>query len=40
MMVLSFGRLIAFLVIGSSPRIMSRLDHDMMPMDHIMRMQR
>jgi cytochrome o ubiquinol oxidase subunit IV len=37
---LAFGLLIVFLVIGGSLWIMSNLNHNMMPMDQIMRMQR
>jgi len=37
---LAFGHLIVFLVIGGSLWIMSNLNHNMMPMDHLMQMQR
>jgi cytochrome o ubiquinol oxidase operon protein cyoD len=37
---LAFGLLIVFLVIGGSLWIMSNLNHNMMPMDRIMEMQR
>jgi cytochrome o ubiquinol oxidase operon protein cyoD len=37
---LAFGLLIVFLVIGGSLWIMANLNHNMMPMDQIMRMQR
>jgi cytochrome o ubiquinol oxidase operon protein cyoD len=37
---LAFGLLIVFLVIGGSLWIMSHLNHNMMPMDQIMQMQR
>jgi len=37
---LAFGLLIVFLVIGGSLWIMANLNHNMMPMDHIMQMQR
>ena len=37
---LAFGLLIVFLVIGGSLWIMSNLNHNMMPMDHLMQMQR
>jgi cytochrome o ubiquinol oxidase subunit IV len=37
---LAFGLLIVFLVIGGSLWIISNLNHNMMPMDQIMRMQR
>jgi cytochrome o ubiquinol oxidase operon protein cyoD len=37
---LGFGLLIVFLVIGGSLWIMANLNHNMMPMDHIMQMQR
>jgi cytochrome o ubiquinol oxidase operon protein cyoD len=37
---LAFGILIVFLVIGGSLWIMSNLNHNMMPMDQIMQMQR
>ena len=37
---LGFGLLIVFLVIGGSLWIMSNLNHNMMPMDQIMQMQR
>jgi cytochrome o ubiquinol oxidase operon protein cyoD len=36
---LAFGLLIVFLVIGGSLWIMANLNHNMMPMDQIMRMQ-
>jgi cytochrome o ubiquinol oxidase operon protein cyoD len=36
---LAFGLLIVFLVVGGSVWIMSHLNHNMMPMDQIMRMQ-
>ncbi len=39
-MALAFGVLIVFLVIGGSLWIMAHLNHNMMPMDQIMRMQR
>ena len=39
-MALAFGLLIVFLVIGGSLWIMSHLDHNMMPMDQLMQMQR
>ena len=39
-MALAFGLLIVFLVIGGSLWIMSNLNHNMMPMDQIMQMQR
>ncbi|WP_407146870.1 cytochrome o ubiquinol oxidase subunit IV [Bradyrhizobium sp. ORS 86] len=39
-MALAFGVLIVFLVIGGSLWIMANLNHNMMPMDQIMRMQR
>ena len=39
-MALAFGVLIVFLLIGGSLWIMSHLNHNMMPMDQIMRMQR
>ena len=39
-MALAFGVLIVFLVIGGSLWIMTHLNHNMMPMDEIMRMQR
>jgi cytochrome o ubiquinol oxidase subunit IV len=38
-MALAFGLLIVFLVVGGSLWIMSHLNHNMMPMDQIMRMQ-
>ena len=38
-MALAFGLLIVFLVVGGSLWIMSHLNHNMMPMDRIMRMQ-
>ena len=37
---LAFGLLIVFLVIGGSLWIMAHLNHNMMPMDQIMQMQR
>ena len=37
---LAFGLLIIFLVIGGSLWIMANLNHNMLPMDQIMRMQR
>jgi cytochrome o ubiquinol oxidase subunit IV len=37
---LAFGLLIVFLVIGGSLWIMANLNHNMMPMDQLMRMQR
>jgi cytochrome o ubiquinol oxidase subunit IV len=37
---LAFGLLIVFLVIGGSRWIMANLNHNMMPMDQLMRMQR
>jgi cytochrome o ubiquinol oxidase operon protein cyoD len=37
---LAFGLLIVFLVIGGSLWIMANLNHNMMPMDQIMQMQR
>jgi cytochrome o ubiquinol oxidase operon protein cyoD len=39
-MALAFGVLIVFLVIGGSLWIMGHLNHNMMPMDQIMKMQR
>ena len=39
-MALAFGLLIVFLVIGGSLWIMSNLNHNMMPMDQLMQMQR
>ena len=36
---LAFGLLIVFLVVGGSLWIMAHLNQNMMPMDHIMRMQ-
>lgn len=39
-MALAFGVLIVFLLIGGSLWIMDHLNHNMMPMDQIMRMQR
>jgi cytochrome o ubiquinol oxidase operon protein cyoD len=39
-MALAFGVLIVFLVIGGSLWIMSNLNHNMVPMDQIMQMQR
>ena len=39
-MALAFGLLIVFLVVGGSMWIMSHLNHNMMPMDQIMRMER
>jgi cytochrome o ubiquinol oxidase operon protein cyoD len=40
LLALGFGLLIVFLVIGGSLWIMANLNHNMMPMDHIMQMQR
>src|SRR5215472_12349560 len=37
---LAFGLLIVFLVIGGSLWIMANLNHNMLPMDQIMQMQR
>ncbi len=37
---LAFGLLVVFLVIGGSLWIMANLNHNMMPMDQLMRMQR
>ncbi len=37
---LAFGVLIVFLLIGGSLWIMSNLDHNMVPMSHVMSMQR
>ena len=37
---LAFGVLIVFLLIGGSVFIMTNLNHNMLPMDQIMRMQR
>ena len=37
---LAFGLLIVFLVIGGSLWIMANLNHNMMPMDQLMKMQR
>jgi cytochrome o ubiquinol oxidase operon protein cyoD len=37
---LAFGLLIVFLVVGGSIWIMGHLNHNMMPMDQLMRMQR
>ncbi len=37
---LAFGVLIVFLVIGGSLWIMANLNHNMMPMDQFMQMQR
>jgi cytochrome o ubiquinol oxidase operon protein cyoD len=37
---LAFGLLIVFLVVGGSLWIMSNLNHNMMPMDQLMQMQR
>ncbi|WP_315765458.1 MULTISPECIES: cytochrome o ubiquinol oxidase subunit IV [unclassified Bradyrhizobium] len=37
---LAFGLLIVFLVVGGSFWIMSHLNHNMMPMDQLMQMQR
>jgi cytochrome o ubiquinol oxidase operon protein cyoD len=37
---LAFGLLIVFLVIGGSLWIMANLNHNMMPMDQLMQMQR
>ena len=39
-MALAFGLLIVMLVIGGSLWIMSNLNHNMMPMDQLMQMQR
>jgi cytochrome o ubiquinol oxidase operon protein cyoD len=39
-MALAFGVLIVFLVIAGSLWIMAHMNHNMMPMDQIMRMQR
>ena len=39
-MALAFGLMIVFLVIGGSLWIMTNLNHNMMPMDQIMQMQR
>jgi len=39
-MALAFGLLIVFLVIGGSLWIMANLNHNMMPMDQLMQMQR
>jgi len=39
-MALAFGLMIVFLVIGGSLWIMTNLNHNMMPMDQIMKMQR
>ena len=39
-MALAFGLMIVFLVIGGSLWIMANLNHNMMPMDQIMQMQR
>jgi cytochrome o ubiquinol oxidase operon protein cyoD len=39
-MALAFGVLIVILLIGGSLWIMANLNHNMMPMDHIMQMQR
>lgn len=39
-MALAFGVLIVTLVIGGSLWIMANLNHNMMPMEHIIRMQR
>jgi cytochrome o ubiquinol oxidase subunit IV len=39
-MALAFGILIVFLVIGGSIWIMANLNHNMMPVDQLMRMQR
>ena len=39
-MALAFGVLIVFLLIGGSLWIMAHLNHNMMPMDQLMRMQR
>jgi cytochrome o ubiquinol oxidase subunit IV len=39
-MALAFGVLIVFLVIGGTLWIMAHLNHNMMPMDQIMQMQR
>jgi cytochrome o ubiquinol oxidase operon protein cyoD len=37
---LAFGVLIVILLMGGSPWIMANLNHNMMPMDQIMQMQR
>jgi cytochrome o ubiquinol oxidase operon protein cyoD len=39
-MALAFGLLIVFLVVGGSLWIMSHLNHNMMPMDQIMQIER
>jgi cytochrome o ubiquinol oxidase subunit IV len=39
-MALAFGLLIVFLVVGGSLWIMAHLNHNMMPMDQIMQMER
>jgi cytochrome o ubiquinol oxidase operon protein cyoD len=39
-MALAFGVLIVVLLIGGSLWIMANLDHNMLPMDQIMKMQR
>jgi cytochrome o ubiquinol oxidase operon protein cyoD len=39
-MALAFGVLIVVLVVGGSLWIMANLNHNMMPMDRIMQMQR
>jgi cytochrome o ubiquinol oxidase operon protein cyoD len=39
-MALAFGVLIVFLLVGGSLWVMTHLNHNMMPMDQIMRMQR
>jgi cytochrome o ubiquinol oxidase operon protein cyoD len=39
-MALAFGLLVVFLVIGGSLWIMANLNHNMMPMDQLMQMQR
>ena len=36
---LAFGLMVVFLVVGGTVWIMSHMDANMMPMDHIMRMQ-
>jgi cytochrome o ubiquinol oxidase operon protein cyoD len=39
-MALAFGVLIVFLIIAGSLWIMAHMNHNMMPMDQIMQMQR
>jgi cytochrome o ubiquinol oxidase operon protein cyoD len=39
-MALAFGVLIVFLLVGGSLWVMTHLNHNMMPMDQIMKMQR